>query len=298
MSWDFKLICGPLGGVTEGPAWDGSGLLFTHIPASRIFRYDPSIHFVDVFRENTNCANGLMFDKDGILYACEGDARRVVRYSEEKTKILVDSFEGKLLNIPNDLAIDQKGSIWFTDPFYSGAAGSWSEDENNQVLSHDSIYRLDQNDKDQWSISRMTFDTTKPNGLLFSLDYSVLYVAQSARDLSDPRELRGYPVRSDGTLGDYVVLHDFGKFRGVDGMCLDIDGNIVATAGDNDDGGPGSMIYIFAPDGTILEQHPVPAKKPTNCTFGGDDLKTLYITTIEGHLFSVETNRKGRLLFP
>ena len=144
MSWQFERLSGPCGGVTEGPAWDGDALLFTHITASRILRFDPASGEVSVYREGTNCANGLMFDAQGRLYGCEGgaaqDARRVVRYEEDGVTVLADGFEGKRFNIPNDLAFDLQGRLWFTDPYYEGAAGPWSEDRGNKELDHDSVY--------------------------------------------------------------------------------------------------------------------------------------------------------------
>jgi gluconolactonase len=298
MSWDFVVVSGPYGGTTEGPAWDGGGLLFTHIPASRIMRYDPSARTSAVFRSKTNGANGLMFDADGRLYACEGGARRIVRYDADGgTTVLVDGFEGKRLNIPNDLAIDLQGRVWFTDPYYEGAGGPWSLDRANKDLDHDSVYRLDPRAGGPWAIHRMTFDTTRPNGLLFSLDHKTLYVAQSGRNPEEKRELRAYPVRRDGSLGRYKVLHDFGQYRGIDGMCLDSEGNIVATAGYRE-GGPGPMIYVFSPTGKVLETHPTPVDRPTNCTFGGSDITTLYVTTGEGYVLQAETKRQGRLLYP
>ena len=302
MSWQFELLDGPYGGVSEGPAWDGSVLFFTHIQQSRIMKYDPKSSAVSVFRENTNYANGLNFDSAGRLYGCEGgatvDARRVVRYDGPgPATVLADKFEGKRLNIPNDLAIDPEGRVWFTDPYYEGAAGPWSNDRGPKELDHDSVYRLDPGVDGRWGISRVTFDTTRPNGLLFSRDYKTLYVAQSGRRADEKRELRAYPVRGDLTLGGASVLHDFGENRGIDGMCLDEDGNIVATAG-WELGGPGSMIYVFSSSGEVLEQHPVPAKRPTNCAFGGADMTTLYVTTIEGHLFRAKTGRRGFGLYP
>ena len=127
MTWDFELIDGPYGGTTEGPAWDGSGLLFTHIPRSRFMRYDPQTGASTVFRSDTNWANGLMLDPKGVLFGCEGAARRVVRYEPEGgVTVLADGFSGQRLNIPNDLAIDPQGRVWFTDPYYEGAAGPWS----------------------------------------------------------------------------------------------------------------------------------------------------------------------------
>ncbi len=298
MSWQFVLVNGPYGGTAEGPAWDGSGLLFTHIPSSRIIRYDPEIRGSSLFRADTNNANGLMFDADGQLYACEGGGRRVVRYEADgSVTTLADGFEGKRLNVPNDLAIDDKGRVWFTDPFYDGAGGPWSLDRANKDLDHDSVYRLDEQSDGSWTISRVTYDTTRPNGLLFSLDHSVLYVAQSGRDADEKRELRAYPVNADGSLGDCSVLHDFGAHRGIDGMVLDTEGNIIATAGIRE-GGPGPMVYVFAPDGEVLETHPTPTDRPTNCSFGGADLTTLYVTTGGGDVYMAHTDRQGRLHYP
>ena len=298
MTWDFVLVNGPYGGTTEGPAWDGSGLLFTHIPASMVYRYDPGSRASTVFRLETNWANGLTLDAEGRLYACEGGARRVVRYEADGgTTVLVDSFEGERLNVPNDLAVDPDGRLWFTDPYYEGSGGAWSEDRANKDLDHDSVYRLDPGPEDGWTVTRVTFDTTRPNGLLFSLDYRTLYVAQSGRRPEEKRQLRAYPVRSGGSLGDHTVLHDFGEYRGIDGMCLDTEGNVVATAG-NYSGGPGPMVYVFSPSGEILQTHPVPVDSPTNCAFGGPDLTTLYVTTGGGCVFQAQTERQGRPLFP
>jgi len=272
--------------------------LFTHIPASRVMRYDPQTRRSTRFRADTNQANGLMFDPRGTLYACEGGGRRVVRYeSDGGVTVLADGFDDQRLNIPNDVAIDLEGRVWFTDPYYEGAGGPWSEDRANKDLDHDSVYRLDPQPDGRWSINRVTFDTTRPNGLLFSLDHKTLYVAQSGREPEEKRELRGYPVNADGSLGKYELLHDFGAHRGIDGMVLDTGGDIVATAGFHLSG-PGPMIYVFSPAGQVLETHPIPVDRPTNCTFGGPDLTTLYVTTYGGHLFRAFTERRGRLLYP
>lgn len=298
MSWQFILVNGPYGGTAEGPAWDGSALLFTHIPTSRIIRYDPQTRGSSVYRADTNNANGLMFAPDGRLYACEGGGRRVVRYEADgSATVLADGFEGKRLNVPNDLAIDPNGRVWFTDPFYDGAGGPWSLDRANKDLDHDSVYRIDERSGGGHAITRVTFDTTRPNGLLFSLDYSVLYIAQSGRDADEKRELRAYPVNADGSLGEHSVLHDFGADRGIDGMVLDTEGNIIATAG-HLEGGPGPMVYVFSPDGDVLETHPTPTDRPTNCSFGGPDLTTLYVTTGGGEVYMAMTERQGRLHYP
>jgi len=289
------------GKVTEGPAWDGSGLLYTRIQQSRIMRYDPGTNTVSVWRENTNHGNGMTFDAQGRLYVCEGgddaNSRRVVRYEADgSVTILADSFEGKRLNIPNDIVVDPQGSVWFTDPFYENSAGPWSADRTHKDLPHDSVYRLDPQADGTYSIHRVTFETTRPNGLLFSLDYKTLYVAQSGREKSEKRQLWAYPVNDDKSLGEKALLHDFGENRGIDGMRLDTEGNIIATAG-WELGGPGPLIYVFSPSGETLETHPVPCTRPTNCAFGGPDLSTLYVTTIEGFLFRTQTGRVGRPLW-
>ncbi len=302
MTWTFETLDPAYGKVTEGPAWDGSGLLFTRIQQSRIMRYDPATGACTIHRENTNCANGLTFDAHGRLYACEGgatvDARRVVRYEHNgSVTVLADSYQGKRLNIPNDVVVDLEGKVWFTDPYYEGAAGPWSFERANKELEHDSVYRLDPQPNGLYAITRVTFDTTRPNGLLFSLDHKTLYVAQSGREPAEARQLRAYPVKPDQTLGSAKVLHDFGEHRGIDGMRLDTEGNIIATAG-WELGGPGPMIYVFSPSGAVLEQHPVPCTRPTNCAFGDADLRSLYVTSVEGFLFRARTDHTGRVVYP
>jgi gluconolactonase len=299
--WQFETLDPAYGKVSEGNAWDGSGMLFTRIFESRIMRYDPASGSVSVWREDTNYSNGLTFDAQGRLYACQGgateDLRRVVRYeSDGSVTVLADRFEGKRLNIPNDIVADPGGSLWFTDPFYEGAAGPWSQDRTHKDLDHESVYRLDPQPDGSYSIHRVTFDTTRPNGLLFSLDYKTLYVAQSGREATEKRQLRAYPVNADKSLGTPEVLYDFGAHRGIDGMRLDTEGDIIACCG-WEVSGPGPMMYVFSPRGEVRETHPVPCTRPTNCAFGGDDLTTLYVTTIEGFLFRAKTDRVGRPLY-
>lgn len=308
MSWNFELLLEPIG-LTEGPAWDGSGLLFTNIPNSRIMRYDAASGACSIFREGTNRANGLMFDQEGRLYGCEGGTpgqaggRRIVRYEPDGgVTVVCDRYfapesgagarttVGKRFNSPNDLAIDQHGRIWFTDPRYG-------EDRSDMELDHESVFRADPQPDGTWSVVRVTFDTTSPNGLLISPDQKTLYVAQSKYGDGQKRELRAYPIQADGSVGQYTVLHNFYPHRGIDGMCLDTEGNIIATAG-WEVSGPGAMIYVFAPNGRVLETHPLPCNRPTNCTFGDADLRTLYVTSIEGHLLRARTERQGLLHYP
>ncbi len=290
MSWHFEKLTN-LGSITEGPAWDGTQLLFSNNAEDRIMSYRPETGEITVYRTGTNNNNGLMFDKDGQLYACESGARRIVRYeSDGSTTVICDNLDGKRLNSPNDLAIDAKGRIWFTDPRY----GDYRDD---MELDHESVIRLEPQSNGSWTAQRMTYDTTSPNGILISPNQKTLYVAQSRYGEGEKRELRAYPILEDDTLGEYEVLHNFYPHRGIDGMCLDTEGNIIAAAG-WELSGPGGMIYVFAPNGRVLETHPVPVQRPTNCTFGGESHTELYVTSICGSLLRAKTNRRGHLLYP
>ncbi len=296
MAWRFEVVAGPFG-FTEGPAWDGESLLFSDIPSSRILRYDPCSGETGVYREGTNEGNGLMFDRNGHLYGCQGGAgaevpgRRVVRYEPGGAQsVIADRLDGVRLNSPNDLAFDPSGRLWFSDPRYG-------EERDDMVLGHESVLRADPMPDGSWSVRRVTWDTTRPNGLLVSPDGGTLYVAQSEYGLDRKRELRAYAIHDDGSLGEHRVLHNFYPHRGIDGMCLDVDGNIVATAG-WEASGPGPMIYVFSPSGRVLETHPVPFDRPTNCTWGGADLSALYVTVGTGHLLRALTDRRGYLVYP
>ena len=215
------------------------------------------------------------------------------------TTTVADRVGCQKLNTPNDLAIDHQGRIWFTNPWNVGNIDPAEVEE----LDNRSVLRADPQPDGSYTVTRVTFDTTMPNGVLVSPDDSILYVAESnSADIGLDRELRAYPINGDGSLGPYRTLHTFGKdrdavHRGIDGMCFDVDGNIVATAG-WPDGGPGPMIYVFSPTGRVLETHRVPARMPTNCCFGGPDLTTLYVTSTDGHFFRAETDRVGWAIYP
>ena len=299
MQWNFELIVKPSEPpLTEGPVWDGEFLYFTHIRASRIMRYDPKTGAVTVAREGTNRTNGLAHDQQGRLYGCCSGGRSVVRFDEDKIVTLCDNFEGKRLNTPNDLAIDRKGRIWFTNPINSG---NWDK-ESKTELDHQSVFRLDPQADGKYTITRVTFDTIMPNGILVSQDNHTLYVAESNYTKGVPRELRAYPIKEDGSLGTYDVLFTWGEdarglHRGIDGMCLDAEGNIIATAG-WEVSGPGPMLYVFSPQGRVLETHPVNANRPTNVCFGGPDRSTVFVTSTNGHFFRAQTNRVGWAMYP
>ena len=225
MDWEWEMVAGPFDHLTEGPAWDGKDLLFTHIPGSRIMRYSPEAGECTVYREGTNHANGLAFDVMGILYGCCAGGRSIVRFEADgSTTTIVDKLDGKRLNTPNDLAIDRRGRIWFSNPWN---AGNIDPSEQPEMAERD-ILRADPQPDGSWSCRRMTDDTTGTNGLLVSPDDRNLYIIQTDNEPGGIRELRSYPILEDGSLGRYLVLHQFGTDhrghqRGIDGMCLGSD---------------------------------------------------------------------------
>ena len=288
--WNWQLVT-VQDSLTEGPAWNGKELLYSHIDANLTRCYDPQNDADTIWRQNTNAANGMVFDRHGHLYACEGGGRRIVRYiKDQPTQVIVDNFEGNIFNEPNDLAIDTLGRIWFSDPNYGGRPTQ---------LTHESVYRADPLADGSWQPTRVSFDTFRPNGVLLSKDEKILYVAESTYALDKQRQLRAYPIQEDGNLGAFYLIHDFGEGRGVDGMCLTEEGYIVATAG-YQLRGPGPMIYIFAPDGNIISTHPAPADRPTNCTFApGLSHDNLYVTFGGGQVYVVSnTTLRGHLAYP
>ena len=146
-------------------------------------------------------------------------------------------------------------------------------------------------------VTQVTYDTKRPNGVLLSIDQKTLFIAESPIKKSTPRQLRGYPINSDGTLSDYYILHDFGPHRGIDGMTLTDNGNILATAGSKSSG-PGPMIYEFNENGRVISSHPCPSDEPTNCSFGGDNNDLLFVTFATGKVYIIDnTNLKGNLTY-
>ena len=301
MAWQyhFELLTRPYGGVSEGPVWDGEAILFTHIPSSRVMRYDPDSGVITEARGGTNHTNGLAFDAQGRLFGCCSGGRAIVRLDDDAIVPVADRVDGQKLNTPNDLAIDRSGRIWFTNPWNAGNIDPSEVEE----LDNRSVLRADPQSDGSYTVARVTFDTTMPNGVLVSPDQRTLYVAESNSDRIDiNRELRAYPINDDGSLGAYRTLHSFGRdsnavHRGIDGMCLDADGNIVATAG-WELGGPGPMIYVFSPAGRVLETHPIACNRPTNVCFGGPGLTTLYVTSTDGHFYRADTDRVGWAIYP
>ena len=288
MSWNFENAAPVIGTITEGNAWNGERMLYSNIAMSRILSYDPNSGLVETYRENTEGNNGLNYDSEGRLFGCSGNGRRIVRFDPNGEMVTVaDRLDGRRLNGPNDLAITPSGSIYFSDRV--------GDVEPEVGIAHSSIISAEPQDDGTYKTVRRTFDTSGPNGLLFSSDYKTLYVAESDYRADQKRELRAYPMNDDGSLGEYEVLHDFGPHRGIDGMTLSSEGNIVACTG-WEISGPGGCITVFDPKGRIIETHPTPTERPTNCTFVGEDL---YVSSIEGHtLVARNTGMTGYLLWP
>jgi len=295
MEWNFELLMHPTGPlVTEGPVWTGHELLFTNIRGSRIYVYQPGTGDIKLWRENTGNTNGMAVDHQGCLYGCSSGRRAIVRFDPDGADVVIsERLEGLRLNTPNDLAIDSQGRIWFTDPWNPANLPAGARQE----LDHCSVLCATPRPDGGYDTVRVVSDVTKPNGILLSADEKTLYVAESGFAFGIARELRAYPILADGSLGVHTVLFTWGEdarnvHRGIDGMCLDEDGNIVACTGWSK-AGPGPLIQIMTPAGRVLETHPSPVDMPTNCCFGGPDMSTFYLTTYDGHLYKAETNRRG-----
>jgi gluconolactonase len=254
------------GEFAEGPAEGPDGCVYFSDIGNRIMKYDPKTEKTTEYRKPSGRSNGLKFDSQGRLIACEGantgGGRRISITEKDGTvKTLADKYDGKRFNSPNDLTLDAKGRIYFSDPRYVGA--------EKRELDHESVYRIDPDGK----LTRVIKDVVRPNGLVISPDGKTLYVSDFATDTKGSRALVAYPLKEDGTVGARKVLYGFGKERGIDGMTVTADGTIVATAGKGDAGG----IWFFSPEGKKLAFLKTP-EDPNNCCFGGSDKKTLYIT--------------------
>lgn len=282
------------GGLTESPAVapDGS-IYFSDIAFGKdpgmIHRYDPITGDVTVFSADSHKSNGLFFDSQGRMLACEGSGhggRAIVRYdmaTGERT-VLTDRFEGKRYNAPNDLCLDAAGRIYFTDPRYVG--------DEPRELAHMSVYRIDLDG----TVHEVTRAVSKPNGIAISPNGHTLYVAEhnNGTDKIDPdnppkqqglMRIIAFPLHGDGIVGKGRVLIDFGKEKGCDGMCVDSKGNLYLTV--RSAAAPG--VRVFTPAGKEIARIPTgplnqqdaatPVGLPSNVEFGvGDDNNMLYIT--------------------
>jgi gluconolactonase len=293
VSWAFERVAGPYESALGGLAWTGSALLFSIPGESRILSYDTQTGMVSEFRRYTNRTNGLACARDGSLYGAQEGGRRIVHFARDgSTMVMPHLLEGKYHNQPNNLVVDSAGSIWFTDPH------STVRSAGPQIfppLEHASVLRLDHEEQRRlWDLRRVTFDTRAPRALAIASDRGTLYVAETDNSPGGRRELRAYTLVKGEVVGAPSVMHTFGEdhrgpHRGIEGMCLDAQDNIVACAGSTRSG-PGPMVYVFSPRGEVLASHRVPADSPINCAFGGEDLSLLFVTTASGELFCVRSS--------
>lgn len=300
------------GGLTEGPAAapDGS-IYFSDIPVGPdhglIMRYDPKTGKTEVFAENSYKSNGLAFDAQGRLVACEGadgGGRCVSRWdvTTGKRTVLADKYQGKRFNAPNDLCLNRKGQIYFTDPRYLGS--------ESRELEHRAVYRIDTDG----TVIEITHDCEKPNGIALSPDERTLYLADhnngtDAIDAVDPAnppqpgamKIYAFPLDEQGLVsGPRRTLLDFGTENGCDGMTVDTKGNIYLTSRSLKRPG----VLIIDPEGnevafiaTGKPAQPTPGAEasglPSNVEFGvGKDRHVLYIT-VDKALYRITLNAVG-----
>lgn len=295
------------GGLTEGPAAAPDGTIyFTDISQgedkSYIHHYDPATGKTSVFTDNSMKANGLEFDLNGHLLACEGSdygGRAVVRY-DLKTKnrtVLTDKFNGKRYNAPNDLTIDKKGRIYFTDPRYGDRASIEMKDSTGREI--EGVYRIDPDGKVTRIIDK---ELQRPNGIVITPDDRHLFVADNHNnEVGASRKLYRFDLAADGSVvaNSRKVIFDWGNSRGPDGMELDQAGRLFVAGGLNKPNPPFETIdrkggvYVLSQEGVLLEFIPIPNDEVTNVAFGGDDWKTLFVTA-GGTLWSVRVNTPGR----
>jgi gluconolactonase len=282
------------GGLTEGPAAAPDGTIyFSDIPdgadKGMILRFDPKTKKTSVFIDDSHKSNGLKFDPAGRLVACEGadhGGRAVVRYdlATRKRTVLADRYKGKRFNSPNDLVIDRKGRIYFTDPRYVG--------DEKRELAHRAVYRIDADN----ALLEVTHQVEKPNGIALSPDGKTLYLIDNnnGTDKIDPEKpapkpgamkVYAYPLGPDGLIaGKRRTLLDFGSESGCDGMTVDVRGNIYLASRRLKRPGvlvidPAGKEVAFIPTGPSQPGAKAPKGVPSNVTFGrGAESKTLYVT--------------------
>ena len=253
---------------TEGPAADKAGnVYFTDQPNDRIMIWSVD-EKLSTFLQPSGRSNGLFFDAGGNLWSF-ADEKIELRciYPDKKIEVLVSSFNGKLLNGPNDLWIAPGGAVFFTDPFYRRSW--WKHTEKPQEIQ--GVYYLS---PDRGTLKMVASDLVQPNGIIGSPDGKTLYVA----DIGAGKTYR-YSINSDGSLTDRTLFCEMGS----DGMTIDVKGNIYLT---------GKGVTVFDRTGTKIGNIPVPENWTANVCFGGKNRKQLFITASKG-LYAINTKVKG-----
>jgi len=237
---------------TEGPAWDKDGyLLFSDVPNNRIYKIAAG-HPAEVFRENSNGANGNAVDERGRLYTCESTSRRVTRTdSKGNVEVLADKYEGKPLTAPNDIVVRRDGHVFFTDPAFGNQA-------DTKELTFFGVFHL----TPKAELTAIWRGDTRPNGIALSPNGRILYVADS-----DARVIRAFDLDRQGSAsGERILVKGI---EGVpDGLRTDEKGNLWLAA---------KGIQVYTPEGKHIQTFDIP-ETPSNLTFGDGDLQTLYVT--------------------
>jgi gluconolactonase len=290
------------GAASEGPAWDPEwGILSTGKGSINRHALDGN---QSVVREQAG-ANGLLFDREGRLLACEPKQRRVTRMLRDGTlEVLTESYDGQPYNQPNDLTLDSKGRIYFSDACYGGPQNIRQRSPDGRSI--EGVYRIDAPGK----VVRVlgNDDVERANGVLVSADDRFLFVADNCNDrLGGARKLWRFALRDDGTVepGSRKLLYDWGAGRGPDGIKQDIEGRLYVAGGTNeskppfepDNSRPGGVYVIDPAEVTLLAFLPVPTDEVTNCAFGGADARELYVTG-GGTLYRIRTTTAGRVTWP
>jgi len=266
----------------EGPVWFGDGryLLWSDIPNNRIMKWEEETGAVSVFRKPSNNANGNTRDRQGRLVTCEHLTRRITRTEHDGTiTVLLDSFDGKPLNSPNDIVVKSDGSIWFTDPPF-GILGNYEGVMAKPELPTN-VYRLD---PASGRATVVTGEVDRPNGLAFSPDETRLYVVESA----PPRKIRVFDVAADGTrLANNRIFIDPGEGT-PDGFRVDVDGNLWCGWGMGEamDG-----VIVFSPDAKPIGKISLP-ERAANVCFGGLRRNRLFIAASHS-VYSLYVNTQG-----
>lgn len=283
----IERVAGGLG-FTEGPVWRGSALLFSDIPNNRIVRWRRLPEGPELTTYATGKSNGLTLDRQSRVVAAEHGGRRVTRVADNGTRTaLVERFQGKQLNSPNDIVVKSDGSIYFTDPPYAlhpatpgttRPEGWWTAPIPGKELSFNGVYRL----TPDGALRLLVEDCALPNGLAFSPDESVLYVDDSAH-----QHIRAFDLRADGSLTNSRILLDMASNDpGVpDGMKVDLQGNVFCT-------GPGG-VWVCRADGTLLGRIILP-ELPANLAWG-EDGSVLFLTA-RTSVYRIQTKTRGALL--
>lgn len=263
---------------TEGPAYFPAGryLVFSDIPNDRLLRWDECTGAVGVFREPAGFHNGHTVDRHGRLVSCEQGNRRVTRTEHDgSTTVLAETYRGKRFNSPNDVVESADGAIWFTDPSY-GIDSDYEGHQAESEIGACHVYRADPVDG---SVTIVADDFSRPNGLAFSLDSSLLYIADTRQN---PSHIRVFRVEGGTALsgGEIFATSDAGGF---DGIRVDAAGRVWAAAHDG--------LHCFAPDGTRIGKLRIP-EVCSNLTFGGPRRNDLFITA-SSSVYTLRVNFSG-----